>query len=259
MSQWRCRLNRESSPAHRLEHELRYALVAQLVSESELWVDLGCGTGVAAAAGLDGRLPERAILVDVDEDALAEAGGELPGAEALRADLGSAEGVAAVRDALGDAQAIVTCFQTLAHLEDFVPCVELLVGLGERCSVVLSVPNDAFWPVANPFHLTMWGEGAVDELRRLLPHDHFVLEQVPLAASAIVGAGEVELALGSARVTAKRVPSDFVLAFGTRAGELAPVAATRLIDSTAQRRYERKRDSELAVLAARVAELEQAG
>jgi SAM-dependent methyltransferase len=259
MSQWQRRLTQESSPARRLEHELRYALVAQLVRESELWVDLGCGTGAAAAVGLDGCLPERAILVDVDKDALAQATGELPGADALAADLGSAEGVAAVRDALGDAEAVVTCFQTLAHLEDFVPCVDLLVGLVDQCSVVLSVPNDAFWPVDNPFHRTMWGEGAIDELRRLLPGDHVVLDQVPLAGSAIAGPAEVELALGSAHVTADRVPSDFVLAFGTRAGELAPVTATRPFDSVAQRRHERARDSELAVLAARVAELEQAG
>ena len=37
--------------------------------------------------------------------------------------------------------------------------------------MALSVPNDAFWSIQNPFHHTMWGEGAFEELRRLLPED----------------------------------------------------------------------------------------
>jgi hypothetical protein len=254
MSQWERRLTSQSSPARRLEHELRYALAAPLVRDADPWVDLGCGTGVAAA-GVHGRSN---LLVDVDDEALRLAASAVPGARTLRADLGTSDGAAAVRDAVGDAAAVVTCFETLAHLEDFVPCVELLLGLGSRCAVVLSVPNDAFWTVENPFHKTMWGEGAFDELRRLLPGDHIVLEQVPLAASAIVGAGDAELPLQAARVPARRVPSHFLLAFGPGTDRLAPLAATGALDADAQRRLDRERDSELAVLAARVAELEQA-
>jgi hypothetical protein len=237
-----------------MEQELRHALVAPLVREAELWVDLGCGAGVAAG----GERARSNLLVDVSEEALRSAAAAVPDAGTLCADLGTVEGAASVRDAVGDAAAVVTCFETLAHLEDFVPCVELLLELGARCAVVLSVPNDAFWAVEDPRHRTMWGEGAFDELRRLLPGDHVILEQVPLAGSAIVGAGEAELALEAARVAARRVPSHFLLAFGPGTDRLAPLAATRMLDADAQRRLERERDSDLAVLAARVAELEQA-
>jgi SAM-dependent methyltransferase len=257
MSQWERRLTSDSSPARRLEHELRYAVVAPLVRDAVLWVDLGCGTGVAAASALGSRPAASTLLVDVDEDALAQAQAQLPDARALNADLGTAAGTAAVREAIGDTEAVITCFETLAHLEDFVPCVDLLVGLAQRCSVVLGVPNDAFWPVDNPFHRTMWGEGAVDELRRLVP-PHVLLEQVPLSASAIVPAGVAELPLKDARVAADRIPSHYLLAFGPATDRLAPLADTRMVDADAQRRVDRERDSELAILAARVAELERA-
>jgi hypothetical protein len=250
MSRWD---TSDNSPARRLEHELRYAVVAPLVREAELWVDLGWGDGLAAR-GLRAR---SSLLVDVDDGALSAAAGLLPGARTLRADLGTPGGAAAVRAAIGDAAAVVTCFETLAHLEDFVPCVRLLLELGSRCAVVLSVPNDAFWAVENPLHPTTWGEGAFDELRRLLPGDHLVLEQVPLAASAIVGAGAAELPLDPVRIAAQRVPSHFVLAFGPGTNRLAPIGATRMLDAGAERRLERERDSELAVLAARVAELQR--
>jgi hypothetical protein len=258
MSQWERRLSRQSSPAYRLEHELRYALAEPLIRESKLWVDLGCGAGIAAAGALGGRPPAAALLIDVDAEALEEAERNLPGSRVLRADLASSEGVAVVRRAVGEAEAVITCFQTLAYLEDIVPCVELLLGWRERCTVVVSVPNDAFWAIENPHHRITWGQGAVEELQRLLPEDHLVLHQVPLAASAIVGAMDAQLALEPAHVTADRVPSHYVLVFGPHAERLTPLAATRMMDADAQRRVDRMRDSELAVLAARVAELEQA-
>jgi hypothetical protein len=258
MPQWERRLMQQSSPAWRLEHELRYALVAPLVREIELWVDLGCGTAVAAANALGSQRRARTLLVDVDEEVLEEARRALPDAQTLCTDLGHAEGAAAVREAVGEDEAVVTCFETLAHLENFVPCVELLLSLGERSTVVISVPNDAFWSIDNPFHRTMWGEGAFEELRTLVPEERVVLEQVPLAASAIVRAGGAELPLEPAQVADKRVPSHFLVAFGPRAEALAPLAATRTIDADEERRLERQRDSELALLAARVADLEQA-
>jgi SAM-dependent methyltransferase len=256
MPQWERRLTRVSHPARRLEHELRYRLVAPLVARAELWVDLGCGTGIGAATALAGALPPGVLLVDVDEDALAEARNELPGADALAADLASVEGTGVVREAIGEASAVVTCFGTLAHLSDFTACVELLAGLAERCAVVLSVPNDAVWAIENPFHPTMWGEGAFDELRRVVPAEHVILEQVPIAASAIVGPGATHAPLASAHVANERVASDFLLAFGPGTDALAPVAGARAVDAAGARQFERQRDSELALLAARVAELE---
>ena len=38
-----------------------------------MWADLGCGNGIAARDALGGRLPERVLLVDNSEDALAQA------------------------------------------------------------------------------------------------------------------------------------------------------------------------------------------
>jgi len=241
---------------HGLEHELRYALVAPLVDGAPLWVDLGCGDGVAAADALGVRTAREMLLVDASAEAVARAERELAGARTLQADLGAAGGVEAVRSAIGGSEAIVTCFELLAELDDFVPCVDLLRSLGDRCTVVLGVPNDAFW--SRPARPTVWGEGAFEELRRLLPSGHVVLHQVPLAASGIVASSGAEVSLAPARVTAEQVPSHYLVAFGPRVGELASVAAARAIDADEERRRERERESRLEWLTARVGELERA-
>jgi hypothetical protein len=262
MSQTYERVTRDTAPHRRIEHELRYTLVAPLIRRAALWVDLGCGSAVAAADALDSELPERTLLVDVSEDALADAGGELKGAQTLRADLGTTEGAAAVREAVGDAggERVATCFETLAHLETFVPAVELLLEFGDRgFTVVLSVPNEAFWSIENPFHKTMWGEGSFEELRRLLPGEHVVLEQVPLIGSAIATRGAASLPLADVAIEEMRVPSHFLLAFGPKASALAPLAAVRMTDAEESRRWERERASDLAFLRARVQELERTG
>jgi SAM-dependent methyltransferase len=261
MLEWEERVTRETSPAHRLEHELRYALVASLVREVPLWVDLGCGTGVAAADGLGSTTARRVVLVDASTEALEQAARELSASTpaTVEADLGTTEGADAVRRAIGEEHGgLITCFETLAHLENFVPCVDLLLGLAAVHTVVLSVPNDAYWSIENPFHPTMWGEGALEELRSLVPRDHVQLEQVRLAASAVAPPGAAELELAPARLEAERVPSHFLLAFGPQAGRLAPTAATRMADVADERRWERERTSELAFMAARLQELESA-
>jgi hypothetical protein len=261
MSEWEERVTSESSPARRLEHELRYRLVAPLVRDAPLWADLGCGTGVAAADGLGSDADGRALLVDNSAEALEQASRELPALDAttLHVDLGTHEGVNAVRDALtAERDTIVTCFETLAHLENFVPCVDFLIELGTTHTVVLSVPNDAFWSIDNPFHPTSWGEGAFEELRRLLPGEHVHLEQVSLAGSAIAPPGPAELSLAPARLESERVPSHYLLAFGPRAARLEPLAGTRMQDADEERRWERKRTSELALMSARLRELESA-
>jgi hypothetical protein len=104
----------------------------------------------------------------------------------------------------------------------------------------------------------MWGEGAFQELRSLVPGEHVQLEQVPLAASAIAPPGAAELELAPARLEVERVPSHFLLAFGPQADRLAPMAATRMADAAEERRWERERASELAFMAARLQELESA-
>jgi SAM-dependent methyltransferase len=254
----------DPSPARRAEAELRYAAVAGLVAEASLWVDLGCGTGVAAADALGGGFAASTLLVDSSSEALETACAELPRAQALQADLATPEGLDAVRAAVAGAPQgarVATCFETIPHLVDFAGLVGLLIELAAEhgFTVVLSVPNDAFWGVENPFHHTMWGEGAAQELRRVLPEDHVVMRQVPLAGSALVtGAAEsAPLPAPEADLRLASVPSHVVVAFGPQAARLAPGAIVRGVDLDEQRRRERQRDSDLAFLEARVAELER--
>lgn len=249
--EWQERITGETPPSIRIEHELRYAMAAPIIRSGGTWLDLGCGAGVAAAAGLRGEGPARAVLVDASADALAEAVRDVPAGEAvpLSADLASEAGLAEVRAALGDATGgTATCFEVIEHLERFTGVVELLVELATQkgFTVVLSVPNDAFWPVESPWHQTMWGEGAFEELRRLLPADHVVAKQVPLQGSSIVPEGTEALEAPGFTAMAEAVPSHYLVAFGARAGEVVPRSAVAQSDLAAQRQWERQREANLA-------------
>ncbi len=189
--------------------------------------------------------------MDADPNAAAEAARAVPAGEAVAvvADLADDDGLAAVREALAGARdGVATCFEVIEHLERFTGVVELLVELaGERgFTVLLSVPNDAFWPVESPWHATMWGEGSFEELRRLLPAEHVVARQVPLQGSAIVLDGAPASAPGELAARDGAVPSHFIAAFGPRAGALTPSAAVTQADLAAQRRWERTREANLA-------------
>ena len=73
----------------------------------------------------------------------------------LNADLSTEDGVGAVEAALteqsGDGPSTITCFECVEHLASFVPLVSALVRLAERngFTVLLSVPNDAFWSIVD--------------------------------------------------------------------------------------------------------------
>jgi hypothetical protein len=254
---WQERITRDTEPAIRVEHQLRYALAAPVVHASELWCDLGCGTGVGAARGLGGKLPGRTLLVDVAEDALEHARRELPGenVSTMQADLSTEDGVAAVAAALteqaGDGPATITCFECVEHLESFVPLVSRLVQLAERhgFTVLLSVPNDAFWSIENPHHQTSWGEGAFEELRTLLPADHVLLRQVVLQGSAVVrGDTAPELRPVDVELESGGVPSHLLVAFGPEHEKVAAGAAVAQVDMEEQRRWERQREADLSML-----------
>jgi hypothetical protein len=255
---WQERITRDTEPAIRVEHELRYALAAPLVHASALWCDLGCGTGVGAARGLGGKLPPRTLLVDVSEEALETARRELPGenVSTIAADLSTGDGVAAVTAALteqaGEGAGTITCFECIEHLDSFVPLVSKLVELAERhaFTVVLSVPNDAFWAIENPHHHTVWGEGAFEELRTLLPADHLMLRQVVLQGSALVRGDDADPELRPADVELEPggVPSHLLVAFGPERERVGPKAAVAQVDMEEQRRWERQREADLSML-----------
>jgi hypothetical protein len=254
---WQERITRDTEPAIRVEHQLRYALAAPLVHASALWCDLGCGTGVGAARALGGKLPGRTLLVDVADDALEHARRELPGenVSTMQADLSSEDGVAAVVGALteqaGEGAGTITCFECVEHLDSFVPLITALVTLSERhaFTVLLSVPNDAFWSIENPHHHTSWGEGAFEELRTLLPADHVLLRQVVLQGSAMLrGDAQPELRPVDVELEPGGVPSHLLVAFGPERDAVAPGAAVAQVDMEEQRRWHRQREANLAML-----------
>ncbi len=202
------------------------------------------------------------MLVDASQEALDEAVATIGAANAtpLRADLADEGDVASVREAVlaaGDG-GCVTCFEVIEHLRTFVPALELMTELAtdHGYTAVLSVPNDAFWAMQNPFHETMWGEGAFEELRRLLPPEHVVARQVPLTGSAVVlDEGASDLAVPPVTVEGDRVPSHFIAAFGPRCAELAPRAFVSAADLDGQRTWEREREAQLAFHEAELADL----
>jgi hypothetical protein len=252
MPEWQERITRDTHPAIRIEHELRYALAAPLIRESPVWLDLGCGEGIAAAAALGDSGPPRAVLVDAGAEPLEQAVREVPAGEAVpvQADLAAEAGLAAVRTALADARAgMATCFEVIEHLESFVGVVELLVELAadRDFTVLLSVPNDAFWPIESPWHKTMWGEGSFEELRRLLPQEHVVAHQVPLQGSSIVPEGAQALDPPGYEARPDAVPSHLLAAFGPRRAALVARSAVAQADLAAQRRWERQREANLAL------------
>jgi SAM-dependent methyltransferase len=257
MADWQERITRDTKPSIRVEHDLRYAVAAPLVEGAPTWVDLGCGAGVAAADALGEAQLGRVVLVDADADALDQAGRDLRARDTARvqADLATDEGVATVRDALGETPGVITCFEVIEHLTTFVPLIGALIELAEQgWTVVLSVPNDAFWALENPYHETMWGEGAFEELRRLLPEDAVVARQIPLDGSHLV-VDDRPLDLPAVTPRPDAIPSHFLAAFGPRAGELAPRALAIPSDLDGRRTWERQRESTLAVLEAELEEL----
>ncbi len=266
MSDWQERITRETAPAIRVEHDLRYRLAAPFIAGAATWCDLGCGNGIAAADALDGSLPRRAILVDVDDEVVAGAERELGGLDTvvLTADLSRESDLARVRQTLTEDGAggscLITCFEVVEHLDSFVALLEMITDLARegQATTLLSVPNDAFWAIENPHHRTMWGQGAFAELRSLLPPGHVVARQVALQGSALAPDDQdLQASVAVALKAGAGVPTHFLIALGPRAGEVeAAIAAVDVTDLEAQRRWERQRESNLLVLQTRLEEVE---
>jgi hypothetical protein len=252
MANWIERVDRATDPAILNEHALRYRFAAPLIESSAVWGDLGCGTGAAAAQAV-GRFNGRLVLVELDAEALEAAAGEQISAEVVpvHADLSAPSDLVRVRDALvggnSAGSGCLTCFETIEHLVDFVPLVTLLAELAEeeRFTVALSVPNDAFTGVENPYHRTVWGESSVEELRRLVP-EPVLAHQYALAGSCVQEVSqEPATYAASVEVSSERIPSHHILVFGPRAREVAPVFGVVQADLASSRRLETAREADL--------------
>ena len=173
-------------------------------------------------------------------------------------------GTDAVRAALEDAPAggVVTCFEALPHLDELRACrrpaaragdAARLHGRPERAQRRVLVDRE---PRARD------DRGARAPSRSCAaccPPITSASSRSSCAGSAIAPAGEdAELPLADAALTADRVASHFFLAFGPQAHRLTPQAGTRQADAGEERRRERERSSRLALLEARVQELESA-
>jgi uncharacterized coiled-coil protein SlyX len=256
MSDWQERITHDTPPAIRAEHELRYRLAADLVDGSAIWADLGCGNGLAALGALGERRPQRAVLVDLDEQATARAAGQLAIADTrqLVGDLTDRSLLARIGEELLNAEGerIVTCFEVVEHLSTFVPLLEWAGELARdgQATFLLSVPNDEFWSIANPYHLSSWGEGAFEELRRLLPPSHTLVRQVALTGSALVDwdrtpeRHELNVEAGGDAAVA----THFIAVFGPRHDQVRRGGLAVQADLAEQRRWERQRESNLSLL-----------
>jgi hypothetical protein len=257
MPDWQERITRDTAPVLRAEHGLRYRLAAPLVADAAVWCDLGSGNGVAAADAFGGSFSGQALLVDVASDAVEAAAGELRAAgitdvAPLSADLTDSEALGRIRGSLLETpgERVVTCFEVVEHLSTFVPLIQLLSELAEagEATVLLSVPNDAFFATENPHHLSSWGAGAFDELRRLLPPGAQVFHQVALSGSAIVPAdGTGTVSPSVALQGADAVPTHFLAIMGPAVERVADVDAEVVqTDLDGQRTWEREREANLA-------------
>jgi hypothetical protein len=205
------------------------------------------------------------VLVDLEEDAVESAARLLrvPDTRELAGDLTDPELLARVGEvllSLGDAP-VVTCFEVVEHLASFVPLLEWSNMLVREHGVtfVLSVPNDAFWAIQNPHHLTVWSEGSFEELRQLIPAEHTLMRQIALSGSATLGweAGVQEAELKVAVGGEGTVATHFIVAFGPRHGKMQAAAVVAQTNTVEQRRWERQRESDVAV-AQQVAAAERA-
>ncbi len=262
MSDWQERITHDTAPAIRAEHALRYRTAAPLILASGTWADLGCGNGIAARAAFGEGRPQHAVLVDVEEQIVASAAAELdiPGARLLSGDLTDPAALEAIGASLLalPGEPVITCFEVVEHLASFLPLLEWAGTMARehRCTFLISVPNDAFWSIQNPHHLTSWGEGAFEELRRLLPAEQTLLRQVAISGSALCDwqaapdRHSLDVEVGGDGTIA----THFIAAFGPRHDELRRSAVAVQTDMLEQRRWERERESDLALAQRQVIE-----
>ena len=155
--------------------------------------------------------------------------------------------------------AVVVCAGVVERLASFAGVVHALVALASehRATIVLALPNDAATEAPASGRRSVWSQGAVAELRGLLPSDHVCLHLLALRGAALVPADETaEVSIGVETDARATVPAGFVLAFGPQAQQLRSGATVAAADVSLERARERARTAELEVLRARVAALD---
>jgi SAM-dependent methyltransferase len=247
------------------EHLVRYEFVSQMTagSGSPVYVDLGCGNGFGLKI-LQWRAP-RSILFgcDMSDEALAGAQSYLGNSSAVRLlqmDLTRTENYSVFEEALKAHEAdprVIVCFEIVEHLGDFKSLITFVdEQVKHGAEAFLSVPNDAFWGVRNPFHKNMFGEQAVLELMQLFDNIPRLYEQYPIQGATILPRGIDEIAEDQIagkllpefleRRQKVSVPSHFILHLGGCAREPDTFSARFvLVDSSAERQWVAQREADM--------------
>ena len=150
----------------------------------------------------------------------------------------------------------MTCFEVVEHLSTFLALLEWSAQLAREHARDVRHQRSQRRVLVDPESASTqpsWGEGAFEELCRLLPPEHTLLRQVALGGSAARDGSRRRRDTSSrSRSAAKAtVATHFIAAFGPRHASCWRGALAAQTDMLEQRRWERQRESELAFAGAR--------
>lgn len=176
--------------------------------------------------------------------------GDVVDVAALAGDRPDAAAVASqVRDRTPEG-AVIACSGLLERLADFAVVIDALVAASadRGATVVLGVPNHEF--ATGTGSESVWGEGALRELRGLVP-DPIVLHEIAVRGSALVAETDSAQLRTVVEVDTRAVaPVGYVIVFGSRAASVQPQVEVAAADVSAERERERALVAELEVLRA---------
>ena len=254
MPDWQERITHDTPPQIRLEHGVRYAAAAPPDRRQPGLVRSRLRHRPRAAEALGDSHPGRALLVDLAEEAIRRRGAVEAGeVHALRADLTDEQDLTLVRGQL----ARRARRNGLHHLlrgdrasATFVP----LAGAAHRGSRrrpahrLLSVPNDAFWSMQNPFHRTAGAKGRSTSCCACC-RTTTCFDQQSRSRDRLVpadGTGRVTTA-GRASTSTRSRPDALLAASAPRAKPARRAGCWRgARPSTSRRTWERQRECDLA-------------
>ena len=257
---WQERIQPSSSPDILIEHAVRYRSAAPMLEAAGTWADLGTGAGVAASLGVTAP-PASVLLVDAERSALDEAIRRFPSATPVVTDLCDGPAVAALFERIRElpGPCVVTAFEVIEHLLDHTVLVAALLEAVRRdgLSFVLSVPNDAFSGVTNPYHVVKWGPASFAELLATLPEPHVIGRQIALAGSVLLIDGQDgEQVAGEPLPEVKgTVESHLLVACGPLCDRLRSASGVTPVDAISARVWERQREADLAYYQAKSREV----